>query len=88
MAGVEGLEPPAPGFGELLDNPSPFNSLNTLCKYIGLQYPWLLCSQHVPARVSVFVPFFVPGQIYNDLLSKEIQQQTEPLHLTLLKYQN
>ncbi len=39
LAGVEGLEPPAPGFGELLDNLSSFNSLNTLCKYTGLRYP-------------------------------------------------
>lgn len=60
LAGVEGLEPPAPGFGELLDNLSSFNSLNTLCKYIGLRYPWVRYSQRIPACVSFFVPFFVP----------------------------
>ena len=60
VAGVEGLEPPTPGFGELLDTLSSFNSLNTLCKYIDLRHPRPLYIQHVPARVSIFVPFFVP----------------------------
>ena len=35
MAGVEGLEPLAPGFGERLDNLSCFNALNSLRKYKG-----------------------------------------------------
>ena len=62
LAGVEGLEPPAPGFGELLDNLSSFNTLNTLCKYIGLWLPPPMYSQHIPAIVIVLVPFFVPNR--------------------------
>ena len=57
---MEGFEPPAPGFGELLDNLSSFSSLKTPCEYIGLRYPWVRYSQHIPACVSFIVPFFVP----------------------------
>ena len=63
VAGAEGLEPLATGFGERLVNLSWFNTLNTLRKYKGLRDKWLRYSQHIPAHVCMFLAFFVPEKL-------------------------
>ncbi len=78
---VEGLEPRAPGFGEQLDNLYCLNTLNILLEYRSLWYWSLRCSQHSPACVSIFVPFYVPRFIYEKSLEMRLKLP-KPISLT------